>query len=182
VIYYPESITVERLGKHESFGEISFLDGRAASASVIADGPVTLLEMEGWYLNKVLRKEENQPTAMRFACFLFEVIGRRFVEEQNRVPRRPQPPKPLSRPQIQAFECSGGESTATTATTSSAVEDGPDPGQPCLSRSDGNNNYCPSSCSKAEELGRPSLSDSDDGESGSAHSKASKRKGHGLYS
>lgn len=62
--------TIARLGTGEIVGEMSFVDDSPPSATVVADGPVTVLELTHLDINR--RTEEDPTFGMRFykaLCF-----------------------------------------------------------------------------------------------------------------
>jgi CRP/FNR family transcriptional regulator, cyclic AMP receptor protein len=72
--------TVARIGPGDFFGELSVLDGRPRTASVIADGPTTCLALPTWEFEAVLRDEPSVAIAI-----LRELAGRlRDLTEADR--------------------------------------------------------------------------------------------------
>ena len=72
--------TVATIGPGDFFGEMSVLDGRPRTASVIADGPTTCLALPTWDFEAVLRDEPSVAIAI-----LRELAGRlRDLTEADR--------------------------------------------------------------------------------------------------
>lgn len=72
--------TVATIGPGDFFGELSVLDGRPRTASVIADGPTTCLALPTWDFEAVLRDEPSVAIAI-----LRELAGRlRDLTEADR--------------------------------------------------------------------------------------------------
>ena len=72
--------TVATIGPGDFFGELSVLDGRPRTASVIADGPTTCLALPTWEFEAVLRDEPSVAIAI-----LRELAGRlRDLTEADR--------------------------------------------------------------------------------------------------
>lgn len=62
---------VATYGAGEYFGEMSMLDGKPRSATVVADGPLATLSIPAWNFESLL---EKHPTIMR--ALLTELCGR----------------------------------------------------------------------------------------------------------
>lgn len=66
--------TVARLGSGDFFGELAIFDGEPRAASVVADGPVSTLKLEGPAFRKLLLREP------RLGLVIMTAMARRLRE------------------------------------------------------------------------------------------------------
>ena len=77
-------LELSRLGPGEIFGEMSFVEGMEASASVVADEePVAVYRIEGDYINSLLKT--NPSLFGRFYKSLVEIVSHRLRETSSLV-------------------------------------------------------------------------------------------------
>lgn len=85
------------------FGEISFLEGGAASASVVADEPETAIHIiEGYFLDVLFQRTPG--LSGRFYHYLASLLAKRVALREGAIampasPRPNKPPPPIPRPQ-----------------------------------------------------------------------------------
>jgi len=71
-------LELSRLGPGEIFGEMSFVEGLEASASVLADGELAAYRIDGEYINSLLKTSPG--LFGRFYKSLVEIVSRRLRE------------------------------------------------------------------------------------------------------
>ncbi|MGB0683427.1 MAG: Crp/Fnr family transcriptional regulator [Magnetovibrionaceae bacterium] len=75
------------LGPGDLFGEMSFLDDRPSSATLVADGDSEVLKLEGEAVRKLIA--ENDAFAAGFYKSVAAVLSRRLRQTSNRVLQPP---------------------------------------------------------------------------------------------
>lgn len=76
-------VIVGEIGQNEIFGEMSFLEGQAASATVISVEPVELYVIEGFTIKRLLQSHPD--LGARFFKYVASVLEERLTQRERKL-------------------------------------------------------------------------------------------------